>query len=122
MSAAACKRKYIRILKLELEDLREDVELLIARQESRLGRERETHYVFLENLALLKHRILDLDRISAILDQFDLDQCADLDALIKAVDLRFHNLAQHHGLTEAVYGLLKRKLEKVARYVREPPC
>jgi len=113
------KRKYIQILKLELEDLEQDIEVLISDCLDRREKQGTSSYVFLENIALLKREVLGVERVSAMLDRFDLNQYATVAELVEALDRRFHELVSQHDLVEAVYHFLQRKLQKVARYVGE---
>ena len=114
------KKRYVRILKAEVEDFREDIDLLIRECTSRRGRSEISSYVFLENLALLRHEILDIDNIGKMLDDLDLEHYAGLDELIRGIREWINVRLTHHNLTEAVHGLVMRKLEKVAEYVRSP--
>ena len=97
------RRKYIRILKIELEDLREDLEVLCRECLEREQRQEISHYVSLENLAVLKHELLGVGTIAAHLDRLNLDDYASVDELVTAVDEICHKLVHQHNLEEAVY-------------------
>ena len=112
------KKMYVRILKIEMEDLKEDINALTAECKERKEHDEISSYVYMENLAVLNHEILDIERISEDLDELDLDQYPDLDALIEELLGRIEEQLAEHNLMEAVCELVKRKIRKVGDYVR----
>ena len=60
--------KYLKVLKVELEDLEEDLRLLESLYNQRAQREEITHYLFLENVSLVKSEISGIDQIIHSLD------------------------------------------------------
>ena len=69
-------------------------------------------------MALLRRELLDVDQVARLIDDLELDQYADVDELVEALDSHFREMAEHHGLEQAIYSLLKRKLDKIAGYVK----
>ena len=112
------RKKYLRILKIEFEDLREDIETVMANCTSQMEREEISRYVFLENMALFKTEILEIDKVARMLDDFNVEEYDTLDELIDDVEKRLRQRLKELGLPEAPMAMLRRKLEKVARYVR----
>ena len=118
---ADAKSRYIRMLKIELDDLRDDLQVLIDDCCTREKRHESTHYVCMENMAVFKREILDVNTVDHILDRIEVDEYADVDALARALDDRFGELARRHGITDAVYSMLRRRLEKLAGYIGASP-
>lgn len=115
------KRKYIRILKIELDDLQNDLEAVMQHCIGRKQRHEISNYVCMENMALVKNDIEVIESVSEILDELDLDAYADLDELTDDVKKRFGEMLEQHGRFEPMFKLLDRKLTKVGRYVRAEP-
>ena len=111
--------KYLAILRVELEDLQEDIEELIAQ----ITQEREegglTNYVFMENLALFRNELLGVDAFGRILDQLDPGAFATLDELVEHLKNTFRAKVKDAGLAKAIEVYVERKLEKVRQYVSQ---
>jgi len=111
------KENYLKILAIEIEDLREDIDALIER----CAREREagrlSQYVCLQNLALFKNEILGLNAFGRIVRETDPAGFETLDAMIDHLRDRFRKLARDAGFADAVAVYIDRKLAKVAKYV-----
>lgn len=112
------KKMYVQILKIEMEDLKEDINTLTRECRERKERDEISSYVYMENLAVLNHEILDIESISEELDKLDLGQFADLDALIHHLVTKIEQELAEHNVMEAVCDLVKRKMRKVGEYVR----
>jgi hypothetical protein len=112
------KGKYLKLLAIELEDLRDDLETLIANCLERMERKEITKYVCFENMAVLRNEILSIDSVSQILSSVDVDDYDDLDALMNDLDLRFWEKLKEHGFPQGPRRLIRRKLEKVLQYMR----
>jgi len=113
------KRKYLKLLNLEIEDLREDIEALMQDTQNRMARHEITHYVCLENLALLKNDILSIENVERILREVHAEDYEELEALVKDIERRFSQAVAPHCCPEAPLLILRRKLGKLARYVSE---
>ncbi len=70
-------------------------------------------------MALLKNEILGIDCVERMLDRLDLERYADLAELIQDLEAIFRQRLEEHGIVEAVNRLIKKKLDKVARYLQE---
>jgi len=112
------KKTYLQILKIELEDLKEDINTLTEECKARKEHDEISSYVYMENLAVLNHEILDIERISEEIDELDLDQFPDVDALINHLICDIEQELAQHNLMEAVCDLVKRKIRKVGNYVK----
>ena len=113
------KQKLISILKIEIEDLRDDVDWLIGEANARAEHGEVSKYVSQENLAFLGHEILDIDGILRLLEGLELDRFGDMDELVQCFSSRLDESLAKHRIMESVHRLLSRKLQKAARYVRE---
>jgi hypothetical protein len=108
---------YIAFLRIELEDLQEDLELLIARCESNFKEERITERVFRENVALFRNELMGLNDFARIVDQTDPSEFENLDELIRHLREVFVDLIRTRDLAQALKVCVDRKLAKVARYM-----
>ena len=114
------KRNYIKILKLELEDLEIDIEKLIENCEEACKTSDLSANVFLENLALFKNELLAVNIFEKMLDTLDIEQFASLDELVQFIKKSFEEKVRVLGLAKAINRYVERKLIKVAEYVRQP--
>ena len=73
------KKHYLEILRIELEDLREDLQLLIDECQRNRENGKITDYVFLENVTLFKNELLGVDEFFKIIDTIDTAQYETLE-------------------------------------------
>ncbi|MHC4917547.1 MAG: hypothetical protein ACYTGB_18890 [Planctomycetota bacterium] len=111
------KERFVKILRIELEDLREDIEQLIDECKHEMEHPRHNEYVYLENLAVLKNELLGLGHFARILDEIDVEADADLDAVIAHIKTSFTTEIERCGLAPAAIRLVERKIEKVRKFV-----
>ncbi|HAK46671.1 MAG TPA: hypothetical protein DCO79_12240 [Spirochaeta sp.] len=109
-------RKYLEILKIELEDLIYDLEFSENVLAKRLQEHEITEYVFLENIGLLKKEILGIERIKLMLKESD-KQIGSINELRDRIESYFQDEIKSAGLPDVVFLLISRKLEKVCRYM-----
>ena len=113
--------KYLQILKVELEDIEEDLrtmrELNIVRKQNR----EITDYVCLENMSLLKKEIYGLEILEKAVDQIDPNAFESLDDCVLYLEDFFKSKIAEKDLPEAVYYFVGRKLKKIQGYVEEKP-
>ncbi len=110
-------KHFLEILAVELEDLREDVEALIAECQRHNQQGTLTEHVFLGNLSLFKNEVLGVGIFESALKKINPDSFADLDSLIAALKDHFRRLIEAQSLAPVLYQLVERKIEKVAGYV-----
>ena len=113
------KKHYLEILKIEVEDLREDLELMIEECRKNYQTEKITEHVFLANLTLFKNELLGLDEFTRIVDRTECDSFESLETMIDCMRKHFREKINTYGLAEALYICIERKLNKVARYVTQ---
>ena len=110
--------KYIQILKIELDDLEADIELLIDEHIQREEKHQITKYVLLENLAVLKNEMSGIEQFKKMLTDTNLDDYKDIHEFVNEIGKKFKAYIARGGLVEAVYSMVERKLHKVLKYVQ----
>lgn len=113
------RKNYLNILRLELEDLHEDIDKLISECDSQKNDCRITNYVYMENLANLKNEILGLDVFSGIIDGTDPGRFNSLDEMIVSLKAAFSESMAEYGIINAIRLMVERKMEKVKKYVMQ---
>ena len=111
------KRNYLNILKIELEDLHQDIESLIEECKKERERGHLSKYVCLENLAMFKRELLSMDNFFKVLNEINPDDFETLDEMIVYLKNCFISKVNEHGFAEAIGFYVERKLEKVAKYI-----
>ncbi len=111
------KKNYLRILRIELEDLESDVMDLIVQHEKAESTKALTDHVALANLALFKNEILGIKAFDEIMRQTDPEQFPTLNDMIEHLRARFRQRIQAAGIAEAIVLFVDRKLMKVRHYV-----
>lgn len=112
------KALFLKIIKAELEDCLEDVEDLINLYEKRHRENDLTNYVYQGNEALLARELSGLRIVIEHLEPIKIEEFEDVEALASAVDSMIQNMVTEYENPEAVYGIAKRKLLKVLRYMK----
>ena len=110
-------RKYLKVLRIELEDLEEDLLLMAQIYQQREKDSEITDYVFLENVSLLQSEISGIEQILKSLGTIEGDSFGTLDEMVEHVDSVFRQKTEDANFPEAVYALVKRKLAKVSAYI-----
>jgi hypothetical protein len=113
------KKHYLEIMRIELDDLKEDIELMIKKCQQDHKNWKITERVFLENVTLFKNEILGIDKFSSILDQTDPDEFENLDDMISHIKDVFRKTRRVNEIAEAINVCIERKLTKVAKYVTQ---
>ncbi len=111
-------QKYLKVLRVELEDLEEDLKLMSDLYSQREEREEITDYVLNENLSLLKMEIAGIHKVVESIDEIAVEKYSSLDEMIDHIDSIFRERTRDAGFPDSVSELVKRKLLKVARYIQ----
>lgn len=106
-------KNFIAILKIEIEDLQADLELLISENQNKRAAGKITDYVYLENDALYRHELQATHTFQQILNNVDYQQFSRLEDLIDYLRDAF----RQGGYVRAINICIERKINKVARYV-----
>lgn len=110
-------RKYLQILEIELEDLKEDIELLIARNKEKGKKGKISSYVLLENMAVLRNELCGIGTFRKILAGINPETYSSVDEFIKDIEQQFRVRIAECGFGEGVFLMIQRKLHKVLKYV-----
>lgn len=110
-------RHFVRVLKVELEDLMEDIRHRIQLNDARFQREDITHYVHDENMALLNREIEALVNFIGIVDAIDVAIYKDVDEIEGTLLEASKSLVARMEDPEAIYVQLQRKMRKVRKFL-----
>jgi len=110
-------RHFARLFMVELEDLVEDIRLLIDRTEKRFENGEITPYVRMENEAFLQREVDAIEKFKGIVDGIDLSFYKGISDIEAAFLEKSRDFVARLEDPEAVYVLLKRKLEKVRNFL-----
>ena len=111
--------KYLAIVKIELEDLEEDIISLIELTEERILNREITNYVGMENETVLRAEFEGIRSVVKSIETFNVSKYNDLQEFIDDLKEQLREKIDHSGFPNAVYLFVERKLKKVARYIRD---
>lgn len=105
------KDKYLKIFKLELTNLIEDVSGLIRYEQELHEKNKHSNFVYLENLVVLKDEIMGINGILGEIDQMspEFDNEHYVEDLIKTIEA----FIKKRGYPNAILDLIKRKVRKI---------
>ena len=105
------KNKYLKIFKLELSNLVEDVSALIQYEKELHEKNEHTNFVYLENLVVLKDEIMGINGILGKIDDMAVkfDDINYIDDLSNALE----EFIKTRGYPMAVFDLVKGKIKKI---------
>ncbi|MFZ5351319.1 MAG: hypothetical protein ACOZCL_01205 [Bacillota bacterium] len=110
------KKKYIKMIRLEFDDLKEDIELLIENEREKMESGKISNYVFMENLTTLKHEIMSIESFENEVEKIDTAGCSDFNELVEKIKCIFIKKFKEFGFSETSIEILLRKLEKINKY------
>lgn len=110
-------KHFLRLLDAELAGCAEDLIDLEDLLKSRFETMEITHYVYMENDALLKREVAGVNRIRARVQGIDPAAYADAEELALAVRAAARGIITEYQLPEAVLALVDRKIEAVRRFL-----
>ena len=110
-------KKFLAVLRVELEDLEEDLSVLKNLYGERDQRREITHYACLENVALVQEEISGIADIVRSMESIDPSKYSSLEELVADLEELCRCRIKESDFPKAVYALVQRKLEKVLRYV-----
>ncbi len=108
---------FLRLIDAELASCAEDLVDLETILKSRFDTMEITHYVYLENDALLKREVSGVKRIRDHVLTIDPTAYEDAEAITQAVRQISGKIIREYQLPEAVAALVDRKIEAVRRYL-----
>jgi hypothetical protein len=114
------KRKYLKLLKIELEDLAEDLEIILEMNSRKKDKGEITNYVYMENVSLLQHEIACLDDFMTYCETLAKEQPAGLASLEELASYFCRCLAERarkSDYPQAVMQLVEKRMSKIVRYM-----
>ena len=113
------KQNFLKILAIELDDFKEDLEVLINRCHEAHDSGRLSESVFWENVTVFNNEILGADAFHRVIRDINPDEFESLTDLMSDLKGQFRDVVMQHGLVEAINIYVERKMDKVARYVTQ---
>lgn len=115
-------KAYMAILKVELDDLEEDLKLLMEQAQERYEKGEITNYVYLENLAVFKQELFGVDGIARRFEKNDPSRYSNLDELIADLKEELLDVKSRDLLPQGVISMVERKFDKVKNYLDAGSC
>jgi hypothetical protein len=112
-------RKFLEVLRIELEDLEGDLNDLVQIYKERADSHDITNYVYLENKSLLINELHCVADLLESLHGVDATRYETVDAMIDDVERMIAERAAACAFPEVVSRLVARKIAKVRRYIIE---
>ena len=110
--------KFLRILRIELEDLEGHLERLIESHRQREHRHEVSEHVCQANVAVFRNEQRALTHFEQIIDAVEPDEHPDLDELVAWLGKTFEEELRIAGLSPAASFFTERKMQRVEQYVR----
>jgi len=110
-------KHFLHLLDAELASCSEDLFDLEDLLKSRFETMEITHYVYMENDALLKREVAGVNRIRAHVQAIDPASFTDADELATGIRQAARTIIAEYQLPEAVLALVDRKIEAVRRFL-----
>ncbi|MDC7223627.1 MAG: hypothetical protein PQJ60_07775 [Spirochaetales bacterium] len=110
---------FITILEIELKDLEEDIQLLMANCEVKRHHEEISNYVYLENVALLQKELFDVDGVIQKMHKLN---PADFGSEKEVSDFLLGDIrskVERQIIPPVIISMVERKFDKVSRYLEE---
>jgi hypothetical protein len=111
--------RFIGILKIELEDLEEDINDLLELCQRRKNGKEISNYVYLENQSLLLNEIAGIKSLIAGLGTMDTRKFSSQEEMFQEIDRLIHSRTRECAYPEAVYSLVKRRLDRVIQFLAQ---
>ena len=111
------RKLFLKILKVELEEIETDIKLLIELYQSRYEKLEITHYVQQENDALLEREISCLKKLIPALDTFPVEEYQDNESFIAGLKVFLDSFVKENQFPHAVFLLTEHKMQKVVKYI-----
>ena len=111
------KSRFIKMLQMEFEDLKCDIQELIQKAKSDHDKGKITNYVFMENIALFENELMGLADSIQVISEIKVDEYENLNSLISNVENKLTCVFKEHDFWEAGHVCVQRKIEKVKKYL-----
>jgi len=110
-------RSFQEIMRVELQDLRDDIEDLLDSNRKKFEEQKISQHVYMENEALYKNELIGIEEFSQLLLSKKSSEFKNLSEFIQTLKEEFHFLLKQEGIALAVKVCIDRKLLKVSEYV-----
>ena len=117
MPMRALLNKFISIFRIELEDLREDINDLIEILERRKDCQEITNYVYMGNKGVLLNEIASVEELLDSISTIDAYQYESVEEMIADVHQMIDTRIKERDFPEVVHDMVQRKFDKVCKYV-----
>ncbi len=111
-------KKFLKILKIELEELENELIMFGELHKQREKSGEITTYVFRENMNLIKNEISGIREIVKSVDALVSTRYHSFEEMVEDLDRKIKGKIEESDYAEAAYELVKRKLQKVHTYMR----
>lgn len=107
----------VKVLQLELKEVEYDLQGLKELYANRHDRSEITHYVFLENTAVLQSELSSIHQVGTLLEDFDIETLQAPHDFLNSIDEYIKVEIEKRQFSNAIYNFVKLKLAKVSKYV-----
>ena len=114
-----CKEKFISIIKIEMEDLIKDLNNLVDDYKEKKEKDLITNYVFMENLALLRHEMYGIRKFSEILETLKLDSYKDIEEISDCIKDILEKKINLSDFASCLFPMICRRIVKASKYVKD---
>ncbi|RKY77718.1 hypothetical protein DRQ07_08395 [candidate division KSB1 bacterium] len=111
------KKHFLKILHVELEDLKEDINDMLSLCREQYESKSITERVYMENASLFQNEIMGIDEFVRQTKQTLPENFETLDELVQYLKKELNVLIQGEGLAPAIEKYINRKMQKVIKYV-----
>ncbi|MFO7888817.1 MAG: hypothetical protein R6V04_00600 [bacterium] len=110
-------RSFQVIMRVELQDLKEDIEDLLDNNRKKFQEQKISQRVYMENEALYQNELIGIEEFSELLLSKNPSEFKDLSEFIQTLKEEFYILLKKEEIALAVKVCIDRKLLKVSEYV-----
>ena len=118
-------KTFLTLFEIELEDLHQDINLLIAQYKVDHDREAISNYVFYENIALMNNELFGINSFREEVRTINETDFMEIDLLINHLKKRLLERCHDKGIAASAYILAERKMNKIRTYIESEcavPC
>ena len=109
--------KFMQILKVELEDLEEDINTLVDLTEERRLQRQISEYVGLENISLLRQEFAGIKDVLENIKRLDMIENESFPDFVERLKTRIREVIVSSSYPDAVYIFIDRRIQKVVEYI-----
>ena len=110
-------KTFLTLFELELDDLHQDIELLIAQYKVDHDHEVISNYVFYENIALMNNELFGIDSFREEVRKSNYMDYTDSVELVNTLKKRLLERCRDKGIASSAYILAERKMKKILAYI-----